>query len=114
MGFEKAEASVRELLGLLSKNGALTAESEALCRNRAEEHRRQGEGYDLAGKPGKAEESYLQALKLYDRLSRRTGKSCYGATAGEISMALAELCMEQGNMHGADRYYVQALTYRQG
>lgn len=59
----------------------------------------------------KAERQFLLALEIYDRLEKRTGMKSYLGQAREICEILADLSMQQGNMHGADRYYVMAMDY---
>ena len=72
---------------------------------------RQGCSYDLQENPRQAEQQYLQALRILQELINRTGNRIYGEKAGEICLSLADLSMQQGNMHGADRYYVQAMEF---
>ena len=58
------------------------------------------------------EQLYLKALRAWDEIYQQTGEQSDGAAAGEICEILADICMQQGNMHGADVYYVRALGYR--
>ena len=70
-----------------------------------------GEQFDLQGNPEQAEGQYLQALRISVRLLELTGEPVYADAASENCSSLADLCMQQGNMHGADRYYVLSLHY---
>ena len=63
------------------------------------------------GKPAQGELYLRQALKTYGQRFEETGSRDDGAAAREAALSLAELSMEQGNMHGADVYYVLADRY---
>ena len=80
----------------------------------AEEFARQGNFLDLQGCPEQAEQKYLRALKIWEELLTETGAPVYAHGAREICEHLADLLMQQGNMHGADLYYVKAFSYGSG
>ena len=63
------------------------------------------------GDPEQAAAQYQKALRLYDRLLKTTGDREYGRLARECCTSLADCQMQLGNLHGADVYYVMALTY---
>ena len=69
------------------------------------------QGLSCMEDPNRAEPYFLQALKIYDRLWSLTGDRTYSQAAGQICQYLAEICMQQGNMHGADVYYVKTMAY---
>ena len=73
----------------------------------AAESLRKGEAYEQAGQLEKAEAQVLLALKALEQLPDAAG-------ARECSLKLADLCMQQGNMHGADFYYARAMGYDRG
>ena len=88
----------------------LSADEKALSAL-AEESIDRGKALDLQEAPEKAEQQYLAALQIQEKLFQRTGKPSYLAAAAESCEYLADLCMQQGNMHGADCYYVKRLSY---
>ena len=81
-------------------------------KHRAEVCMKQGNLYDLQGDPAKAEQQYLEALKIQEALLKNCGDDSCRKMAGEICEILADLNMQQGNMHGADVYYVKAFSYQ--
>ena len=89
----------------------LSADEKALSAL-AEESIDRGKALDLQEAPEKAEQQYLAALQIQEKLFQRTGKPSYLAAAAESCEYLADLCMQQGNMHGADQFYVRALDYQ--
>lgn len=72
-----------------------------------------GKALESQGKPEVAEVPCRKALQITDLLWNHTGQKNYALTAREICLSLADLSMQQGNMHGADYYYAQALFYGQ-
>ena len=58
-----------------------------------------------------AENLYILSLKIYEALGRKTKLEKDVLAAREICLSLADLNMQQGNMHGADVYYVKACSY---
>ena len=82
----------------------LQQQIEACCR--------QGAAYAGQEDFTAAEQAYLRALKQTQLLLEKTGDSGYGSAAGELCEILADIHMQQGNMHGADRYYVEAQRFR--
>lgn len=77
--------------------------------NQAAAHLSEGEKLNLQGKLSEAEYQYLEALKGYQRLWELTGTQSYADAAADCCENLADLSMQQGNMHGADYYYAQIL-----
>lgn len=71
----------------------------------------QARAWDLQQQPGRAEQFYLRALEIFDRLYQLTGDRDLARKAADLCLDLADLSMQQGNMHGADVYYVKAMTY---
>ena len=69
------------------------------------------QGICLQENPDRAEQQLLQAIKIYDSLWRFTDDREFSQAAGQVCQYLAEICMQQGNMHGADVYYVKAMAY---
>lgn len=59
----------------------------------------------------KAEQAFLKALKITEELLKYSKDPIHTACAMEICLSLADLNMQQGNMHGADVYYVKAMVY---
>ena len=80
----------------------------------AESWVRQGRELDLQEEPEKAERCCLRALGIYEQLLEQTGSRAYAQAAEQVCTTLADLAMQQGNMHGADRYYVKSLGFQQG
>ena len=74
---------------------------------------RQAEAEEQAGSLNLAEAQYIRALRAQEQLLMLTGKICWASAARESCSALADLCMQQGNMHGADFYYARMLAYDQ-
>ena len=70
----------------------------------AEEYVRQGRAWAAAGDIPRAEEAFRRALARYEALG------C-DQEARDLCLTLADLAMEEGNLHGADVYYVRALRY---
>ena len=70
----------------------------------AEKLVRQGEAWEKAGEYARAEEAFCRALRCYE------AAACT-ARARELCLTLADLDMTQGNLHGADVWYVRALKY---
>ena len=68
----------------------------------------------LSDAPERAEGQFLKALKIYDGLWSLTEDQKFSQAAGEVCQYLAEACMQQGNMHGADVFYVKAMAYAAG
>ena len=85
--------------------------TEKALLSQAEQAARRGELLVLQDCLEQAELSFRQALAIYDRLLRETAQAACARAAGEICTSLADICMQQGNMHGADNYYVKALFY---
>ena len=81
-------------------------------RVRAAVHACRGKEYDRKGMLSEAEGENLQALKILCELCDDARDQADAVAAGEICEYLADLCMQGGNMHGADRYYVLAMEYR--
>ena len=75
---------------------------------------RQGRQQEQLGQPDPAEERFLQALKALEELLALEDRPEYAAAAADCCTSLADLCMQQGNMHGADFYYARAMGYGQG
>ena len=112
-GRPSRDAEAAEPLQVLQSKNELTVQelqtfqtAAAACALRAEE-------YDLQENLDQAEYQYLQALKFNEQLFRITGAQTYADAAIESCTSLADICMQQGNMHGADYYHVQVLKYRQ-
>ena len=80
--------------------------------NQAAAHLSEGEKLSSQGKLSEAEHQYLEALKEYQKLWELTGSQSYANAAADCCESLADLCMQGGNMHGADFYYAQILRYR--
>ena len=72
----------------------------------------QGEQYSRRGELSKAEQQYLRALKSQEELLKICRDESGIRIAGEICEILADLNMQQGNMHGADVCYAKVLFYR--
>ena len=90
------------------KKGAAMNQSEYTEKAQlAADSLRRGEAYEQAGQPERAEAQVLLALKALEQLPD-------AAVARECSLKLADLCMQQGNMHGADFYYARAMGYDRG
>lgn len=100
---EKTQALFARLVA--GDRKAVTA-LEALAR----EYVSQGEALENQGSLSGAESRYLRALVIYDWLLN-LGEENFRIPARELSERLAELNMQQGNMHGADVYYVKAMAY---
>lgn len=100
----------------MKKSDRPTQESELsellILRSEADACARRGAEYDLQEKPDLAEYQYLQAFRCNEQLLRITGDPVYADAAADCCASLADVCMQQGNMHGADRYYAQILKYR--
>ena len=92
--------------------GALELSQEAALRADAETQMDLGNSCDLQQQPQQAEVHYRQALRIYTQLLKETGSGRYARAAEEACFSLADSCMQQGNMHGADFYYGQALNFR--
>ena len=58
-----------------------------------------------------AEQLMRQAMNIARELLEETGAAADAARAEEYALALADLCMQQGNMHGADYCYGKALDF---
>ena len=101
------------LLQTLTEKSALTARELDFFRTAAAELEALGRQADLQGTPDQAELPYLQALKINAQLLRITGAQCFSQAAAENCACLADICMQQGNLHGADRYYVQQLHFKE-
>lgn len=82
-----------------------------LLENLAGEVSRQGKGLDLQELPEKAEKQYRLALAIWEKLLEHRKNPDYARQAEEVCLCLADLSMQQGNMHGADVYYVKAMEY---
>ena len=80
--------------------------------NQAAVHLSEGEKLSLQGKLNEAEYQYLEALKEYQKLWELTRTQSYADAAADCCENLADLSMQQGNMHGADYYYAQILKYQ--
>lgn len=61
--------------------------------------------------PGLSERFYRKALTLAEENFRETGAPEAGSLARDLALSLADLDMQQGNMHGADVWYGKALEY---
>ena len=83
-------------------------------RELADAGTRQGRKYEQNGQLDLAEEQFLLALKAQEQLLSALNEQCYADAAMESCSSLADICMQQGNMHGADFYYARAMGYRQG
>ena len=83
-----------------------------ILQNQAAVHLSEGEKLNLQGKLSGAEHQYLETLKEYQKLWELTGSQSYANAAADCCERLADLCMQGGNMHGADFYYAQILKYR--
>ena len=75
---------------------------------------RRGEEYEQNGQPDLAEDQFLLALKAQEQLIALSSEQRFVDAAAESCSSLADICMQQGNMHGADFYYARAMGYRQG
>ena len=74
---------------------------------------RLGSQLENRGDPEQAAVQLQKALQYYDRLLQCTGDRTYGGLARECCTGLADCQMQLGNLHGADVYYVMALTYEE-
>ena len=72
-----------------------------------------GQGLSHMEEPHRAEQYFLKALRIYDRLWSLMEDRKFSQAAGQVCQYLAEICMQQGNMHGADVYYVKAMACAQ-
>ena len=77
----------------------------------AEEYRLLGQNLESQGELPKAEQAFQKALKLTEETISRSGKPEDINNAKDLCLILADLNMQQGNMHGADVYYVKAMHY---
>ena len=71
----------------------------------AEKERTLGEDFRRRGDPGRARQHYIRALARYEALDCRS-------QARDLCLTLADLAMEEGNMHEADVWYVRAMGLR--
>ena len=62
-------------------------------------------------RPGLSERFYRKALTLAEENFRETGDPEAGSLARDLALSLADLNMQQGNMHGADVWYGKALDH---
>ena len=72
-----------------------------------------GDYWDLHGQPQQAEQAFLKALRITDEILFSSKDIQHTSLAKEICLRLADLNMQQGNMHGADFYYVKAMNHSQ-
>ena len=79
--------------------------------NSAEEYMILGQDLESQGELQKAEQAFLKALKLTEGTLNCCGKPKDTDQAKDLCLILADLNMQQGNMHGADVYYVKAMQY---
>ena len=81
--------------------------------NSAEDYIDLGQNFESQGELQKAEQAFLRALKLTEENVLSYGSPQNSIQAKELCLILAELNMQQGNMHGADVFYVKAMQYSQ-
>ena len=77
----------------------------------AEEYMIQGHNLEFQGELQKAEAAFLKALKITEDSLQKSKTSPIISKAKDLCLILADLNMQQGNMHGADVYYVKAMQY---
>ena len=94
---------------LFRKKGERAMEEAEKMEAMARACMEKGRAYDLKESPAQAELQYRRALKLYEQLHSMTGSSDFADALREVCLSLADLCMQQGNLHGADVYYVSAM-----
>ena len=87
------------------------AEMLRMLKEAAKGYCLQGSQWNAEGNAGRAEIFYQRALQIYVLLLKMEEKEDYAAAAGECCEDLADLCMQQGNLHGADYYYVMVCAY---
>ena len=78
----------------------------------ASQYVQKGKEYEAAGELSQAEEEFKQAAMLHSELSDKTGEKDFRAAAREDYERLADIHMQQGNMHGADHFYVLSMDCR--
>lgn len=100
-----------ELLQFLKSVSAEDRDSLQKLYTLADGYSRQGSSFDLQGDPEQAQRQYLLALRIHEQLFKITGDPACAEAAREDCFSLADECMQQGNMHGADGYYGKALDY---
>ena len=79
----------------------------------ASQHVQRGSDWEAAGELQRAEEEYKKAALLHLELSEKSGEKMFFAAAREDFEHLADINMQQGNLHGADRCYVLSMECRQ-
>ena len=77
----------------------------------AEEYMQLGQTLEARGDLQKAETAFLNALRITAGALEKDYDSQILIRAKELCLILADLNMQQGNMHGADIYYVKAMQY---
>ena len=70
-----------------------------------------GQDLESQGELQKAEAAFLKALKITEDALQESKTSPVTGKAKDLCLILADLNMQQGNMHGADVYYVKAMQY---
>ena len=100
------------LLAALAGKEPLSAERLQHFQSAAETYALQGAESELQENNAQAECWYRRAFVLNTALFRTTGAEAFADAAVENCTSLADLCMQQGNMHGADYYYGLCLRYR--
>ena len=96
----------------IEKSGRISAEELSSLQAEADTCTLRGNTCNLREDLDQAEYQYLRALKINEQLFRVTREQAFLDAALENCSSLADVCMQQGNMHGADRYYVQIMKYR--
>lgn len=77
----------------------------------AEKYMVLGQDLESQGELQKAEAAFLKALKITEDSLQKSKTSPIISKAKDLCLILADLNMQQGNMHGADVYYVKAMQY---
>ena len=77
----------------------------------AEKYMVLGQNLEFQGELQKAEQAFLKALKITEESLQKSKISPAIVKAKDLCLILADLNMQQGNMHGADVYYVKAMQY---
>ena len=77
----------------------------------AEEYIHLGQTLESQGDLVKAEQAFLKALRILDGCLCSSDDPLVTSKAKKLCLYLADLDMQQGNMHGADVYYVKAMQY---
>lgn len=78
----------------------------------ASRHAQCGAACEAAGDLQRAEAEFGQAVRLHRELFERTGEKIWIQALREDYEQLADIHMQQGNMHGADHCYALSMDCR--